>query len=232
MAPKLTALIVLFCYLPSLSGQAKPRGVRIAENVMESFVIHKVPPEYPPSARLARIEDTVHLQIWINKFGGVEEVTIVSGHPLLAPSAIEAVKQWKYKPYLLSGEPVEVETTVSIRFALTNEPAFPPDLQASPTAVPNRVRVSSAVVSGLVVRKVPPIYPENARRRHIQGTVSLKAVIDTEGRIARLELITGDPELAPAAIEAVKQWRYKPYLLNSKPVELETQIQVNFALAR
>jgi protein TonB len=109
-------------------------------------------------------------------------------------------------------------------------------LSATPTvapkiATPQRVRVSSGVSTGMLVRKVPPSYPPLARQARIQGTVVLQATISKEGSIENLQLISGHPMLAPAAIEAVKQWKYKPYLLNGEPVEVETQVQVNFTLA-
>ena len=90
-------------------------------------------------------------------------------------------------------------------------------------ATPHRVRVSSGVTSGLLVRKVTPAYPPLARQARIQGQVRLQAQISKNGDIENLQLISGHPMLAPAAIEAVKQWKYKPYLLNGEPVEVETQ---------
>jgi protein TonB len=98
-------------------------------------------------------------------------------------------------------------------------------------ATPQRVRVSQGVTQGLLIRKVQPIYPPLARQARIQGTVLLQAEISKDGTIENLHLISGHPMLAPAAIEAVKQWRYKPYILNGEPVEVETQITVNFTLA-
>jgi periplasmic protein TonB len=98
-------------------------------------------------------------------------------------------------------------------------------------ATPQRVRVSSGVVSGLLLRRVNPVYPPLARQARIQGTVVLQAQISKTGDIENLQLISGHPMLAPAAIEAVKQWKYKPYLLNGEPVEVDTQVQVNFTLA-
>ena len=70
-----------------------------------------------------------------------------------------------------------------------------------------------------------------ARHARIQGSVLLQAEISKDGSIQNLRLISGHPMLAPAAIEAVKQWKYKPYILNGEPVEVETQITVNFTLA-
>jgi len=84
---------------------------------------------------------------------------------------------------------------------------------------------------GDLIRKVQPSYPPLARNARIQGTVVLQAVISKQGTIENLRLLSGHPMLAPAAIDAVRQWRYRPYILNSEPVEVETQITVNFSLA-
>ncbi len=97
--------------------------------------------------------------------------------------------------------------------------------------VPQRVRVSSGVSTGLLIKKVTPNYPQLAKQARIQGSVVLQAEISKEGTIQNLQLISGHPMLAPAAIEAVKQWRYKPYLLNGEPVAVETQVVVNFSLS-
>jgi protein TonB len=84
---------------------------------------------------------------------------------------------------------------------------------------------------GDLVRKVLPVYPPLARSARIQGQVVLQAVISKQGVIENLKVLGGHPLLVPAAIEAVRQWRYRPYVLNDKPVEVETQITVNFSLA-
>jgi len=98
-------------------------------------------------------------------------------------------------------------------------------------AAPQRVRVSSGVSTGLLIRKVQPNYPPLARQARIQGNVVLQAVISKSGTIENLQVISGHPMLVPAALEAVKQWRYKPYLLNGDAVEVETQVTVIFSLS-
>ena len=103
---------------------------------------------------------------------------------------------------------------------------------AVPTiATPLRVRVSQGVAQGLLVKRVSPEYPLQARLGRIQGAVFLHVIISKTGDVATVDLISGHPSLAPAAIKAVKQWKYKPYLLDGKPVEVDAQVQVNFALA-
>jgi TonB family protein len=93
-----------------------------------------------------------------------------------------------------------------------------------------RVRVPQGVSQGLIVSKVVPVYPPLARQAHIQGRVILQAAISKDGRVEALRGVSGHPMLIPAAIEAVKQWRYQPYAINGKPVAVETQIVVNFTL--
>jgi protein TonB len=97
-------------------------------------------------------------------------------------------------------------------------------------AAPKRVRVSQGVTTGLLLHKVEPTYPVIARTAKVQGTVVLNAVIDKEGDIRDIRLITGHPLLVTAAIEAVRQWHYRPYLLNGEPVEVETTVTVNFMI--
>lgn len=84
---------------------------------------------------------------------------------------------------------------------------------------------------GDLIRKVLPTYPHLALVGRIEGTVLLQAVISKQGTIENLKAVSGHPMLIPAAIDAVRQWRYRPYLLNSEPVEVETQITVTFSLA-
>lgn len=98
-------------------------------------------------------------------------------------------------------------------------------------AIPTKVRVSSGVQAALLLKRVAPQYPERAREEHIQGTVLLLATISQHGDVSELAVISGDPALVKAALKAVKKWKYKPYLLQGHPVEVETQIQVNFVLA-
>jgi protein TonB len=96
---------------------------------------------------------------------------------------------------------------------------------------PQRVRISQGVTKGLLVQKIEPQYPPLARAARVQGEVVLSAIIDSNGQITNLQLVSGHPMLVPAAISAVKQWRYKPYLLNGQPVEVETTITVIFSLS-
>lgn len=96
---------------------------------------------------------------------------------------------------------------------------------------PTRVRVSAGVTQGMVIRKVQPTYPAIAKTARVQGQVVLQAAISKEGTIENLRVISGPPLLIQSALEAVKQWRYRPYILNGEPVEVDTTVTVIFSLA-
>ena len=97
-----------------------PKRVRIGGQVQNALLINKVQPIYPALAKQARIQGTVRLQAIIAKNGGVIELQVLSGHPLLVQSALDAVRQWRYRPTLLNGEPVEVVTTIDVVFTLSS----------------------------------------------------------------------------------------------------------------
>jgi TonB family protein len=96
-----------------------PTPLRVAQGVMRSFLVKKVNPSYPPEAQRQHVEGTVVVRVNIDKDGNVTSVEPVTGHALLMPAAIDAVKQWIYKPYLLNQTPVEVETTVLLEFVIS-----------------------------------------------------------------------------------------------------------------
>ena len=95
---------------------ATPQKLRVSSGVAEGLKIHDVTPTYPQMARIAHIQGDVLLQATISKSGVIENLHGVQGHPILIQAAMDAVKQWKYKPYILNGEPVEVETTIKVQF--------------------------------------------------------------------------------------------------------------------
>jgi TonB family protein len=94
----------------------KHAKLRVSQGVMEKNLVSKVTPDYPQEAKDARIQGDVILRVTIDPKGNVSQVKPISGHPLLMQSAMDAVKQWKYKPLKLNDEPVEVETTVWVQF--------------------------------------------------------------------------------------------------------------------
>src|SRR5690348_13360745 len=109
-------VIGLACAIAAQDTTATAR--KVTPDVAQALLVSRVAPIYPPLARQARIQGTVILDIIVNKAGEIRDVKLVSGHPMLAPAAIDAVKQWRYRPYILNGEPVEVETQITVNFTL------------------------------------------------------------------------------------------------------------------
>jgi protein TonB len=103
---------------------------------------------------------------------------------------------------------------------------------SAPAPVLQTLSISQGVSQGLVLKKVAPSYPPNALRMRTEGSVQLLATISKKGDISAVKILNGDPNLAKAAADAVKQWKYKPYLLDGVPVEIQTQVTVNFKLPR
>jgi TonB family protein len=120
-------------------------------------------------------------------------------------------------------------TTVSVK-GTPAPPAPPPaPVMKVPAGKPSGPqRVSSGTLAGNLISKVDPVYPDDAKAAHVQGVVVLHAVIAKDGTIEKLTYISGPPPLVVSAIEAVQQWKYKPYLLNGEPTEVETTINVNY----
>ena len=105
-------------------------------------------------------------------------------------------------------------------------------VKPSEPAPVKRIRVSAHVAEANLIHDVQPQYPPEAGRERVEGTVVLLAVIGTDGTVKDLRVESGPSVLAQAAIDAVKQWRYKPYLLNGSPVEIDSRITINFTMSR
>jgi protein TonB len=216
------AMIVgVMVLIPLIFTEALPK------QQLMTFLVAPPPPPPPPPPAAAPV-----------KVVKVIQTDIVNGElrtPTKIPKKIEMIKEDEAPPPVMASTGVVGGVPGGVPGGsmggvmgsiLSSTPTVAPKI-----ATPQRVRVSSGVVSGLLVRKVNPVYPPLARQARIQGTVVLQAQISKDGNIENLQLISGHPMLAPAAIEAVKQWKYRPYLLNGEPVEVETQVQVNFTLA-
>ncbi len=215
-------IIGVMVLIPLIFTEALPKTVTLG------FLVAPPPPPPPPPPAAAPIKVVHQVQ-----------TDVVNGQlrtPTKIPHTVKMIQEDEAPPPVAAttgvvggvpggvpgGSMGGVLGSIASAGAITNLPKI---------ATPTRVRVSSGVQSGLLVRKVPPAYPPLARQARIQGQVLLQAQISKNGDIENLQLISGHPMLAPAAIEAVKQWKYKPYLLNGEPVEVETTVQVNFTLA-
>jgi periplasmic protein TonB len=214
-------IIGVMVLIPLIFTEALPKTVTLG------FLVAPPPPPPPPPPAAAPV-----------KIVKVIQTDIVNGQlrtPTKIPQKVQMIKEEEAPPPVMASAGVVGGVPGGVPGGSMGG-VIGSVLSATPVAVPKvatpqRVRVSAGVTSGLLVRKVNPTYPPLARQARIQGTVVLQAQISKTGDIENLQLISGHPMLAPAAIEAVKQWKYRPYLLNGEPVEVETQVQVNFTLA-
>jgi TonB family protein len=234
--------------LPSPSPAAMASSSSPGDST-EIIALQAPKPAYPMEAANKGVQGKVWIHLLISETGDVESADIISGDPDLARAAQEAMKKWKFKPYIRDGKPVKVSTKMPFDFAFKNratDATAPPDssanASASPAAAagasgegtsgersdgnpPQRLPVSSGVAEGLKLHDVKPTYPLGT---HIQGVVILQATIGKDGLVHNLKAISGHPILIGAAMDAVRQWRYRAYLLKGEPVEVETTVIVRF----
>ncbi|MFZ0733472.1 MAG: energy transducer TonB [Candidatus Sulfotelmatobacter sp.] len=197
-----------------------------------TFLVAPPPPPPPPPPAAEQVQRVVRpIQTDMLNTGQLRT-------PSRIPRKIEMIKEEEAPPPMATGGVVGgvpggipggqlggvIGGIVNATSNLSAVPKFVP-------ATPQRIRISQGVTKGLLIHKEEPVYPSIARAARVQGEVVLSAVISTNGQIQNLQLISGHPMLVPAAIAAVQQWRYKPYLLNGQPVEVETTITVIFSLS-
>ena len=189
----------------------------------------QLPP--PPQARVENVTKIISTEVRKSSTEIIEEKLI---EPRQIPLTTKQIVDKILGPATESGPPsIGVPSSTSdpstaLLKALVAIPE-PPRPAPAPNIAPKTIRVSSLEL-GALVRRVEPMYPAPARLARIQGPVKLHAVIDTGGRITSLQVFSGHPLLVSAAIDAVRQWRYRPYMLNGEPVPVETEITVNFTL--
>jgi periplasmic protein TonB len=206
----------LLIVLPLLHPQGLPLFRRLSSPVSLGQPVSELPEARPHSAGVASLS-SLHPQIVLRQPSQIPNN--------IPPAADDAqISSGSNIPGTIPGPGVPGGLVNSMGTAA------PPVMPAPPVAHPHTIRLSH-MSEGSLVRKILPAYPPLARSARIQGTVVLLATISKDGAIENLRLLSGHPMLSAAAIEAVRQWRYRPYILNNEPLEVETQITVNFSLA-
>jgi TonB family protein len=166
-----------------------------------------------------RVHDkgVVDVSVELDKDGNLLNATAVDGPEELQPDALNAVRIWKYR-WLPSGL-LTIDTSQGETDGITAKIGE------------KHIKVGGNVQATNLVKKVNPVYPVDAKTAKIQGKVTLTVTISKEGKVENIQVASGDPILAAAAVEAVRQWEYRPTLLNGDPVAVLTQVDVNFTLA-
>jgi protein TonB len=212
-------LLGIMALLPLMFTEALPKGQLL------TFLVAPPPPPPPPppaapTVRVVRETD-------LSNSGALRTPTRI-------PKKIEMIKEEDAPPPSPSGGVVggipggipggQLGGVIGGIIGSTSVAAVP---KLEPV---KRIRVSQGVTQGLLVHRVEPLYPKIALAARITGVVQLKAIIGKDGNIKELQTLSGPPLLVPSAIDAVKQWHYKPYLLNGEAVEVETSVTVTFQL--
>ncbi len=214
----LEAIVIgVLVLIPLLFTEALPKA-----QLMMALVAPPPPPPPPPPPAEVHVVKKV-------------QTDIINGQlrtPTKIPKKVEIIKEEEAPPPMTAGVVGGVPGGVpggqmgGVMGSIIGSNAPMPKV-----AAPTRIRVSQGVVSGLKIKEVKPVYPAIAKTARVQGSVVLQAEISKEGTIQNLRVISGPPLLIQSALEAVKQWRYRPYILNGEPVEVETMVTVNFSLA-
>jgi TonB family protein len=201
-------------------------AVRAVGEVKPPKLVKSVDPVYPEAARKAGIEGVVILEAKADEQGRVGGVRVLRSVPALDQAAVDAVKQWVYEPMLIDGKPRKVVFTVTVRFALKDGPKPGiPDAFAE-----GAVKAEGDIKPPALVKEVAPAYPENARLARVQGVVILGVRTDERGLVADVKVLRSIPLLDQAAIDAVKQWIYEPYVKAGRPHPIVFTVTVRFQL--
>ena len=207
-------ILCVFMLIPLMYTEALPKAM------LATLLIAPPPPPPPPPQPVKPIVKPV--------------VRVIRPEKLMQPRAIPREVTMVKDP----GPPPDLIASATPGGAFSNipgqdiigsnsGPAFPPPPK---TAAPARIKQGGNVTAASIVTQTRPLYPALARQARIQGNVVLHAIIDKDGKVAQLEVISGHPLLVQSALDAVKQWRYKPTLLNGDPVEVDTTITVTFTM--
>ena len=225
-----TILIGIAILIPLIYTDTLPR------TTLTSFLVAPPPPPPPPppAAAPVKVQRVIPRQFDAGRLMA----------PRAVPKQIAIIKEEELPPPtgavgVVGGVPGGVPGGAGggiirgiIGAAPVAAPPPPPKVEVQKPLTPQRIRVGGNVQQAKLVRQPKPVYPPLAKQARIQGVVRFTAIIGKDGTIQNLQLVTGHPLLVPSAQEAVKQWVYQPTLLNGEPVEVITQIDVNFTLSQ
>ncbi len=190
-------------------------GVVEFGEVKRPKLLKAVTPQYPLQARRLGFEGTVIVEATTDVNGRVKKTKVLKSVPYLDQPAVKAIRQWVYEPALINGQPRPIVFTVTVNFSLHYG---------------EKDKVLSDIEPPKLMTRVTPVYPTEAKKAGIEGTVILGATIDGEGKVTDVKILESIPGLDQAAIDALKQWIYYPVWLNNQPVIYSFTVAVKFSL--
>jgi TonB family protein len=206
---------------PTISGlqesseSHEKTGVVEFGEVKPPKLLKAVTPQYPLQARRLGFEGTVIVEATTDIDGRVKKTKVLKSVPYLDQPAVKAIRQWVYEPALINGHPRPIVFTVTVNFSLHYG---------------EMDKVLSDIEPPKLMTRVTPVYPPEAKKAGIEGTVILGATIDGEGKVTDLRVLESVPGLDQAAVDALKQWVYYPVWLNNQPVIYTFTVAAKFSL--
>jgi TonB family protein len=228
----------LFAITQATPPDHRLESVEVSQNVLEQAAQGQ-PSITWPAVQSGKTTGLLSMYISVDRNGHVREAyPLNSDNAGLQDAARDQLLKWQLKPMAVHGKPVQAQAALSFHFDTTLSPnaaqhgADPVPLPTpSGTATGEAVRVSPGVLMAFLISKTAPVYPVEAKEKHIQGKVLLAITIDATGTAKEIrELTSPSQALTDAAIAAVKQWRYQPYRLNGTPVSVQSTVELNFQL--
>jgi TonB family protein len=231
-----------------------PQSASSTGNVIAPHLTKRVNPQYPTTARMnfadgnATVEGDVVMDVVIAADGSVRNIKVTHGLPQLINLATHAVSQWQYEPERIDGVGIACKTTIKVSFKLNNDPAaaaaanaannFAPPVPPSgvvgvkpalPPPPEGVMRISARTMENMLEKRIEPVYPADAVALDARGMVFLLVTVGKTGQVNDVQVLSGPDRFHDAAVNAVKQWHYHPYLMEGEAVDVQTTITLNFA---
>jgi TonB family protein len=194
------------------SRQGKESTVVSGNDIVPPKLIKTVAPIYPKRALSWGIEGIVIVEATTDIEGRVVATKVLKSVPALDKAAVNAIKKWVFEPFIIEDRPRPIVFTVTLKFSVSG------DTDIKDTQPPK------------LIRQVDPVYPEEAKKQNIEGTVILGITIGLHGLVTEVKVLESVPALDQAAIDAVKQWQYSGAWIGGQPVIYSTTVTMKFSL--
>ena len=222
------------------AGDSSSQPIRKSGGVLQGGAVRKAQPLYPPLAKAARISGAVVVEVTVDEEGDVISARAVSGHPLMKDCAVAAARGWKFKPTSLSGVLVKIIGTITFNFTMGDEPAGGSDTRGSTGPGADRgsgggndaTAAETNVDSRPIALTFPhPNYTELARANRTEGSVSVRALVGSDGAVKQIRILKGLPDgLNEEALRVVYQMQFKPAMKDGQPVPFWQTVELSFNL--
>lgn len=226
-----TALGLLLMSAIAVFAQERPRLIRVSGAVMVGLVEHKALPDYPEEAKQTAIQGDVIFKMLVDETGKIVMSEPVQGDPLLVAASLDALRDFKFRPYQLNGAPIRVESQIGFRFGQNGKVEYL-------SAIPFRPEFRTGVVNAkgtfiLWPRKIsgeePKLPPELAGK---SGSVYLTVTVGPDGLVQDIQVMAGDKSFADPVVEAVRHFTYEPQLVDGKPSSATIEASFHFGSSR